>query len=170
MHMSPNASPHAASPESGSEARPADGASDTSGTVTSSSLSGHTAVFRVRDSQSPQTSAQAPERGSGKAVYHPRKPHRKSRTGCPNCKKRRVKVLSSLSHQSWLFYNGLTLRDSVTKLDQVARNAKPMVSPVTTSLPRPNQGSGKSRWTKRRTMRSSKGLLNYPRQIRQCTR
>jgi hypothetical protein len=135
MHStSSNTSPHGSSPESGSEARPAGSASDSSETLTPGTLSGHTAVFRVNDSQSPQTSTKAPERPVVKAVYHPRKPHRKSRTGCPNCKKRRVKVLSSLSHHYRLLCNGLTPGDSAMKQNQAAENVKPMVFPATTLL------------------------------------
>lgn len=53
-------------------------------------------VFRIKD---PNKSARAPRRSpkqkaassSPEAAYHPRRAHQKSRTGCGNCKKRRVK-------------------------------------------------------------------------------
>ncbi|PGH11360.1 hypothetical protein AJ80_07151 [Polytolypa hystricis UAMH7299] len=56
---------------------------------------GNQVVFRIKDARvtSSRAARQPPKEDnqSKDPVYHSRKPHRKSRTGCTNCKKRRVK-------------------------------------------------------------------------------
>ncbi|KAI2059838.1 hypothetical protein LOZ40_006757 [Ophidiomyces ophidiicola] len=54
-------------------------------------------VFRVRDARRPAPRTRKPvaveqDGASAEQAFHSRRPHRKSRTGCGNCKKRRVKV------------------------------------------------------------------------------
>ncbi|PGH34905.1 hypothetical protein GX50_02256 [[Emmonsia] crescens] len=53
---------------------------------------GNQVVFRVKNArrQQPNTPSQQQVK-SAEAAFHSRKPHRKSRTGCSNCKKRRIK-------------------------------------------------------------------------------
>ncbi|EGE78544.1 C6 transcription factor [Blastomyces dermatitidis ATCC 18188] len=57
---------------------------------------GKQVVFRFKNPPAqPRASRKAPSRACGdqldEPVYHPRKSHRKSRTGCVNCKQRRIK-------------------------------------------------------------------------------
>ncbi|KAK2766659.1 hypothetical protein FQN54_005971 [Arachnomyces sp. PD_36] len=86
MVATPDTSPEPAGPVRENDGDQSD-SSRTTGTLT-----GHTAVFRIRDSPpQPSSSGSLTTVDRSRAVYHPRKPHRKSRTGCPNCKKRRVK-------------------------------------------------------------------------------
>ncbi|PGH12506.1 hypothetical protein AJ79_04250 [Helicocarpus griseus UAMH5409] len=53
---------------------------------------GNQVVFRVKNVRRPPSKpAQRQNPQSAEPAFHPRKPHRKSRNGCSNCKKRRVK-------------------------------------------------------------------------------
>lgn len=64
---------------------------------------GHRTVFRVTN----YTSQKAQPHGSdepSERIYHPRRPHRKSRSGCSNCKQRRVKVRRSLGNIMRLYH------------------------------------------------------------------
>ncbi|KAI1910523.1 hypothetical protein LOZ58_001567 [Ophidiomyces ophidiicola] len=60
-------------------------------------------VFRVRDTRRPAPRTRKPvaveqDGTSAEQAFHSRRPHRKSRTGCGNCKKRRVKCDEKKPH------------------------------------------------------------------------
>ncbi|KAJ5095880.1 C6 transcription factor [Penicillium alfredii] len=54
-------------------------------------MQGQKSVFRVPNYKSQKDLTHGPEEPSREKVYHARRPHRKSRGGCSNCKQRRVK-------------------------------------------------------------------------------
>ncbi|KAK2818427.1 hypothetical protein FQN49_007912 [Arthroderma sp. PD_2] len=67
--------------------------------VTRSRKIGNQVVFRIKNCTAPKRAQRRPPAspGSDQSIglpYNSRKPHRKSRAGCGNCKKRRVKVKS----------------------------------------------------------------------------
>ncbi|WEW59227.1 hypothetical protein PRK78_004696 [Emydomyces testavorans] len=61
-------------------------------------------VFRIKDARKPASRARRPATLNRQSAapadpgFHSRKPHRKSRTGCGNCKKRRVKCDETKPH------------------------------------------------------------------------
>jgi hypothetical protein len=64
--------------------------------TTASRMLGNQVIFRVNGIRTPTTKMPRllsnQEERSAEPVYHARRPHRKSRAGCANCKSRRVKV------------------------------------------------------------------------------
>src|SRR5436190_13971118 len=57
-------------------------------TMTTTRVLGKQAIFRVKDIRSSTAKVSLNQ----KPIHHARRPHCKSRTGCANCKRRRVKV------------------------------------------------------------------------------
>ncbi|OJD25157.1 hypothetical protein ACJ73_03474 [Blastomyces percursus] len=61
--------------------------------VSANRVIGNQVVFRVKNTRrlQPNTPSQQQSIKSAEPTFHSRRPHRKSRTGCSNCKKRRIK-------------------------------------------------------------------------------